>query len=236
MGKSFKRVGSLVLVLLFAAGCGGEAPEPAETPTPSADTSQSESPVPSPTPAATESPEPISPSAPGAQAAPWTAAPLSQAQVPAVLVSEWNKAENRSNCAAIAPDSLGTEGDGATARRANFSGGWAVAWDKPGLPGTDASGMPCATCGRGAFGVAGTGSTGDTPAEVKALTGNLPNIREWPDGSRAGFGPEGGQGPKQLAMLYIEGQGCLYNVWSSVSQGHLEFLLSHLRFVSGAGV
>jgi hypothetical protein len=153
-----------------------------------------------------------------------------------VFATEWSRAENRSTCAAIAPDSLGTEGEGAAARRANFSGGWAVAWDKPGLPGTDASGMPCATCGRGAFGVAGTGSIGDTPPQVKALTNNWPNVREWADGSRAGFGPEGGRGPKQLAYLYIEGQGCLYNVWSSVGPEHLDLLLSHLRFVAGAGV
>jgi hypothetical protein len=95
--------------------------------------------------------------------------------------------------------------------------------------------MPCATCGRGAFGVAGTGSAGDTPQQIKALTDVWPNIREWADGSRAGFGPEGGRGPKQLAYLYIEGQGCLYNVWSSVGPEHLDLLLSHLRFVTGAG-
>jgi hypothetical protein len=83
--------------------------------------------------------------------------------------------------------------------------------------------------------VAGTGSTGDTPDQIKALTNNWPNIREWSDGSRAGYGPEGGTGPKLLAQLYVQGQGCLYNVWSSVSQVHLELLLDHLRFVGGAG-
>lgn len=155
--------------------------------------------------------------------------------MPGVLVADWSKAENKSSCAALAPDTLGSEGSGATARRATFSGGWAVAWDKAGLPGTATSGDPCTNCGRGAFGVAGTGSTGDTPDQVKALTNNWPNSREWADGSRAGYGPEGGSGPKLLAQLYVQGQGCLYNVWSSVSQNHLELLLDHLRFVSGAG-
>jgi hypothetical protein len=152
-----------------------------------------------------------------------------------VLVAEWSQAENKSSCAALAPDTLGTEGSGATVRRASFSGGWAVAWDRPGLPGTAAGGNPCTNCGRSAFGVAGTGLTGDTPDQVKALTNNWPNSREWSDGSRAGYGPEGGTGPRLLAQLYVQGQGCLYNVWSSVSQSHLELLLDHLRFVGGAG-
>ena len=51
------------------------------------------------------------------------------------------------------------------------------------------------------------------------------------DGSTAGYGPEGGTGPAQLAYLRIAGQGCLYNVWSRLGRAHLEQLLGALRFV-----
>ena len=53
----------------------------------------------------------------------------------------------------------------------------------------------------------------------------------WADGSRAGYGPEGGQGPNQLAYLTISGRDCLYNVWSRIGIEHLEQLLAELRFV-----
>ena len=54
---------------------------------------------------------------------------------------------------------------------------------------------------------------------------------EWGDGSKVEYGPEGGQGPNQLAYLRIEGQDCLYNVWSRVSKDHLEEILREIRFV-----
>lgn len=226
----------MFVTALFALGCGGGGdPPPNGTPSPSMTASAESSPEPSASASPATSSATPPPASPGLAAAPWSSAPLAQSQIPAVLVAEWSKAENKSTCAALAPDTLGTEGSGATARRANFSGGWAVAWDKPGLPGTTGGGDPCTNCGRSAFGVAGTGSTGDPPEQVKALTNNWPNSREWSDGSRAGYGPEGGSGAKLLAQLYVQGQGCLYNVWSSVSQSHLELLLDHLRFVSGAG-
>lgn len=236
----FRTRGRLLVALLAAAlatfGCGGEDPAPSESPSPSATASAEPTATASAaSPTASGTAPSAAPATPGPVAPPWSADPLAESQVPAVLVTEWSRAENKSSCAALAPDTLGTEGSGATARRAAFSGGWAVAWDKAGLPGTAASGDPCTNCGRSAFGVAGTGLTGDTPDQVKALTNNWPNSRDWSDGSRAGYGPEGGTGPRRLAQLYVQGQACLYNVWSSVSQGHLELLLDHLRFVNGAG-
>jgi glucose/arabinose dehydrogenase len=223
---------ALLVAALAALGCSGEDPAPTESPSASATASAEPSAT-----ATTASPTPsgTTPGASGLAAPPWSAAPLAQTQVPAVLVTEWSGAENKSSCAALAPDTLGAEGSGAIARRASFAGGWAVAWDKAGLPGTTAGGDPCTNCGRSAFGVAGTGLTGDTADQVKALTNNWPNSREWSDGSRAGYGPEGETGPRLLAQLYVQGQACLYNVWSSVSQSHLELLLDHLRFVGGAG-
>jgi len=131
--------------------------------------------------------------------------------VAAVYRTEWQKAPNRATCALIAPRSLG-EGAGAVPRRANFSGGWAVAYDRPGL--------------RSAFGVAGTGSKASDPAYS-----DWPHARRWADGSSAEYGPEGGTGSNQLAYLRIAGQECLYNVWSRLGRAHLELLLEELRFV-----
>lgn len=143
--------------------------------------------------------------------APWSERPLARRDVPAVYVTEWEKAANRATCALIAPRSLGA-GAGAAPRAANFSGGWAVAYDQPAL--------------RSAFGVAGTSSKASDPAYAEWPYGRL-----WRDGSSAGYGPEGGTGPNQLAYLQIAGQGCLYNVWSRVSREHLEELLREIRFV-----
>lgn len=57
---------------------------------------------------------------------------------------------------------------------------------------------------------AGTGAS--------AWTGDMydawPVKREFADGSRVGYGPEGGTGPTWLAYVRIPGQDCLCNVWS----------------------
>jgi hypothetical protein len=177
---------SLVRTLLVAAACVPAACAPAArgTPTP----------------------------APALPPAPWSGPRLAASAVPAVYRAEWRKAENRASCALVVPRALGEEGTGATPRAAAFAGGWAVAYDRPGL--------------RSAFGVAGTGTTpeGDT-------YDRWPHRIRWADGSEAGYGPEGGTGPNQLAYLRIAGQRCLYNVWSRLGRAHLERLLSELRAV-----
>jgi hypothetical protein len=198
--RFFARIG----MLLLAAGCGSAA-GPAATP-PAAP------PAPLPQPAF---PPPSPPATPARLAAPWSGDRLAAAAVPTEFVTEWRRAENRATCAPIAPiapASLG-EGAGARPRRANFSGGWAVAYDQPGL--------------RSAFGVAGTGSRASDPAYDE-----WPHRRVWADGSSAGYGPEGGTGPSDLAYLRIQGQECLYNVWSLLGRAHLEHLLDSLRFVA----
>jgi hypothetical protein len=146
-----------------------------------------------------------------ADPAPWSLDTLPADSVPAVYLTEWRKAENRETCAPVAPIALG-DGEGATARAATFSGGWAVAYDLPGV--------------RSAFGVAGTGTSSHDPTYDA-----WPEQLAWDDGSYAGYGPEGGTGPDLLAYLRIEGQDCLYNIWSKLSIEHLEQLLHRLRFV-----
>ena len=165
------------------------------------------------TPAVVESPEPSpSPAAdsPALEPAPWQRDRLSGASLPAAYVTQWSKAANRATCALIAPSSLGN-GIGATARAATFSGGWAVAYDMPSM--------------RSAFGVAGSGSLASDPSY------DWPYRMQFADGSSAGYGPEGGTGPNELAYLRIAGQTCLYNVWSRLGRSHLEMLLRSMRFV-----
>ena len=161
---------------------------------------------------------PASPSsAPDERApAPWSNAMLAPSAVSAIYMNAWRSAANRQRCALLAPARLSPDVAGeARPRAATFSGGWGVAYDLPSQ--------------RSAFGVAGTGAS--------AWSGDV--YDQWPerhvyaDGSRVGYGPEGGgAGPNWLAYVRIPGQDCLYNVWSRRGQAHLEQLLGELRFVA----
>ena len=87
---------------------------------------------------------------------------------------------------------------------------------------------------RSAFGIAGTGTAAPTDEELAQWPLHL----AWP-GGRAGYGLSGrkpyvpddpdGAGQESLAYLRIDGQGCLYNVWSRLGRAHLELLLRGLR-------
>ena len=159
--------------------------------------------------------------APALPASPWQGNPsLAPGHVPPVVVAVWEKAPNRQTCAllALGPDQTPDATREPPPRRANFYGGWAVAYDVP-------------PAERSAWGVAGTGArvADDTSYE------GWPNHRVWSDGSRLDYGPESSAGPKWLAYLTVAGQGCLYNVWSGRGRRHLETLVERLRFVDGHG-
>lgn len=166
----------------------------------------------------------------GANAAP--ARPATGPFDGALVLREWRKAENRAHCAPLAFTSLA--GRVGTARRAVFSGGWAIAYDQPGL--------------RSAFGIAGSGLIGEDEAPPEAqrarLSAQWPLFREIPNlpvPAFAGYGLEGaqaytaanpdGRGVNSLAYLRVGGQRCTYNVWSRLGRAHLEHLLEHLRLV-----
>jgi hypothetical protein len=149
---------------------------------------------------------------PVASGPPWRGETLSPDAVPNVYVTQWQKAENRDTCAVVALRSVGAQGEAATPRAAAFSGGWGIAYDLPNM--------------RSAFGIAGAGVRAGEPSYSK-----WPYVQEWGDGSKAEYGPEGGEGPNQLAYVRIAGQDCLYNVWSRLGREHLELLLRELRFV-----
>ncbi|OFW52872.1 MAG: hypothetical protein A2V75_07780 [Actinobacteria bacterium RBG_16_70_17] len=177
-----------------------------------------------------------------ANAAPWSAAPLAADAVPTLVADTWSAADNRDECAVLFPADPGALAGDAVLRDRYFGGGWGLAWDLPSGPGRwDPGGEYCADCGREAFGVAGTG--GDARGTEDAI---WPNRLKWTEGpaagplySHAGYGPEGltsgGSGEPLLAYLFIDGQGCMYNVWSFLGEEHLLALLDQLRLVEGMG-
>jgi hypothetical protein len=162
---------------------------------------------------ATTQPAPSDPQTPPAPAAPWSAAPVTPSQVPQHYLDVWRRAENRAQCALIAPAQLPADGAAAVPRPATFSGGWAVAYDLPQE--------------RSAFGIAGSGTDAWSPD----VYDQWPNKIRWADGSSAGYGLEGNTGTNWLAYVKIPGQQCLYNVWSRRGRSHLEQLLGTLRYV-----
>lgn len=154
----------------------------------------------------------------------------------ALARAEWAKAANRAKCAPLAL--AGDGGAAGTPRRANFSGGWAVAFDLPGQ--------------HSAYGFAGTGLLPEDGEDYATLVDRLakqwPLMRRWdrgdnlPAGSAAGYGLSGaepysaadpqGRGQQSLAYLRIPGQACSYNVWSQLGRAHLETLLGQLRVIA----
>lgn len=149
-----------------------------------------------------------------------------------IALAEWRKSDKPETCVPLA---LKSDGGGAgTARRANFSGGWGVAFDQPGL--------------RSAYGIAGTGylpqDTESVDKQRARLAAQWPLFRELehlPSPSFAGYGIEGakaypasnpdGRGESSIAYVRIGGQQCDYNVWSKLGRAHLEHLLENLELL-----
>lgn len=151
---------------------------------------------------------------PGADvvAAPWNLAPLPESAVPAVLIEQWGKADNRTWCSGMFPESLvGRAG----ARSADFSGGWAVAFD---------------TEIRSALGVAGT-----SLAPFEDVGVRWPHRIRFDDGAVFGWGGEGFDetNPRRLGELAIPSEGCVYQIWSELGDEPLIEMARTLRRVEG---
>ncbi len=155
---------------------------------------------------------------------PWTRPPVALGAVEQAYLTSWQRAGNKTRCPLVVASDLGGVG-GATQRPAEFGEGWGVAYDALGLRGAEESGKACETCGRAAFGVAATAATTDS---------GLPkwdNEIRWGDGSRAVY--RRAESGWYVAYLEIHGVDCLYYVWSTVSEQHLQALLNGLRRVQG---
>ncbi|WP_144095268.1 hypothetical protein [Croceicoccus sediminis] len=142
--------------------------------------------------------------------------------------NEWKTAANRDECAPLILTSDG--GAGGEPRRANFAGGWGVAFD------TDEV--------NSAYGVAGPGviPADKADGQENRLRDQWPHFMQLPDLQQpafAGYGLEGakpyraeapdGVGDNSLAYVRFGGQTCTYNVWSRLGRAHLEVLLQSLR-------
>lgn len=184
-------------------------------------------PAPTPTPNAPPATEPP------VTAAPWAGPTLPQAAVSSLLVAAWNESDRAGP--ALYPEGVEVLHPEATARRADFSGGWGLAWDRPDGPGRAIDGSYCADCGRSAFGVAGTRS--DTVLDD--LGGAPLGTVTWSDGSRAAWFYEGFAAPASgaplLAYLELPEYPVLYQVWSFLGEDDLMTLLGRLRLVEGLG-
>lgn len=159
--------------------------------------------------------------------APWSQDFLTPDSVNPVLLDAWSSAANRGYCSLLAPASLGSEGSEAKPSVAGFTPelDWSIAWDNPSGPGMAGTSELCEDCGRSAFGVQGSELLND---------GAEPT---WSDGSGVTLHPQEGQyadGHRRvLANLVVAGQPCLYQVWSSFGEAHLEWFIDQLRFVDG---
>lgn len=146
----------------------------------------------------------------------WSKPAINSSQTNAVYYQEWSKSPTKNTCPILAlPKDANSQIKGHSVRRANFSGGWGVAYDLPNE--------------RSAYGVANAG----------VLKAGEQVYNSWPysvvyqDGSTVGYGHEGGDpSAKWLAYLVIPQNRCFYNVWSAQGQFHLEQMLSELRLVS----
>ncbi len=165
--------------------------------------------------------------------APWSAEPVATGDAPSELLAAWREADNREQCAPLAPTSYL---EGARIRRADYAGGWAVEFDKQGMPGMTRNGRACTDCGRGAYGIAGTAIEVDDEDPMEA------EERTLADGSRVRYevsvdeaDSDDGGAAGSVATLKIRGQNCVYQVWSFSGDEHLEGLIEDLRFVGEDG-
>lgn len=165
----------------------------------------------------------------GLPAAPWAEARLASNEVPAPILTAWARAENRTQCAPIAPASFGAA-DGARARLSSLvEGGWAVEFDRRGMPGMAANGDSCARCGRGVFGIAGTSMSPDElVGEEDEADAPTPSFA---DGSHLSVEPPAEGESVAAATLTVGGQGCVYQVWSFLGEAHVRELVAGLRLV-----
>lgn len=159
-------------------------------------------------------------------AAPWEDAPIGAREAPGPLLRAWDRAENREWCAPIAPRSLGSGAEGARARAGELEGGWAVEFDRRGMPGLARDGSVCTSCGRSVFGIAGTSMT---PEELAGEEADAP-APSFRDGSHAALEVSEGESVA-AATITVTGQGCVYQVWSFLGREHVEELVRELRRV-----
>jgi hypothetical protein len=227
-----------VSILLSLSGCGVSAVRPSST-TAANEAFSAETTTGSTAVEALTSEASAAPSAPIAAAVdlstlpppPWSAPAIAASDAPRQILTAWQNAENRDSCAPLASQSLGRAA-GARARTSELNGGWLVEFDRPGLPGVDRQGNECDTCGRSVVGIAGTSMAPDAllDPESDALAPS------YSDGSHAEVEINEGDGESVASVTFtVNGQGCVYEVWSLLGADHLAEVVAGLRFVEQPG-
>lgn len=166
---------------------------------------------------------------PGGQP-PWSASKITSGVARQVGLEEWGQALNRGSARLVLPaDTFLTPSQ--IVRRAGQAGGWGVVWDDigTGKPGVLPSGEFCPTCGRAVVGVAATAAAADKAAVLRS-----PIVVQWNDGSAVGYSSSANASSQFVAALFVAGQDRMYQVYSYLSQVHLENLIAQLRFVANA--
>ena len=153
----------------------------------------------------------------GMQKAPWQSrSAIKASQTSPIYKQEWRKSAYRSCPILAIPSNSWVHPKTAKSRSANFSDGFAVAYDL-----SNYKGKPL----RSAYGVANAGKT--KLAELHAWDYE----RYYADGSYVTMGHEGNDpNGKMLAYLVLK-NGCFYNVWSALGTNHLQQVISQLRYV-----
>lgn len=147
--------------------------------------------------------------------APWSNDTIALNDTDSVYYQEWLKADTKSLCTILAlPKQSTAHLTGHSIRRANFSGGWGVAYDLPDL--------------RSAYGVANTGIFPSGEVHYP-----WPFNVTYKDNSTIGYGHEGGNPTAPwLAYIRLVDNNCFYNVWSAQGKEHLEQMIKDLRRVN----
>lgn len=148
---------------------------------------------------------------------PWQShASTKPSQTSPIYRQEWQQSKYQSCPILALPTNASVHLKTAKSRAANFSDGFAVAYDVTNYQGKKI---------RSAYGVANAGKT------------PLSDIRRWhyqryyADGSFVTLGREGNNPKgKMLAYVLLE-NGCFYNVWSQLGEVHLHHIISQLRYV-----
>lgn len=219
---------ALLPLLMAMSGCGKS-----ETKEEAAMAASTNTPPGSPgDPAASSSPQPSTPPADHVDPATAMLAIVPDPAAVALTLHEWRLSKNPKRCGPLAFKRTGDQS--ARVRRADFSGGWGVAYDTPTI--------------RSAYGVAGPGVIGTDrfgPAQQRARLARqwplLSELEQFPRPSFAGYGVEGasaypkdnpdGRGLNSVAYVRVRGQTCTYNVWSRLGRAHLEFLLENIVLI-----
>ncbi len=158
-------------------------------------------------------------------AASWASATVPRSKVPEGWLDAWDRAKNKSTCGLLAPTEAlpRLEKANASFDEINNDEGWDVRIRQ------EASIVE----------ILGLFSKSAKADETKAA----PFTRTWKDGSVAKYGPdvppgmnEGDMNPESTpyeARVTIPDQDCVYQIYDTLGQSHLEFVLGHLAFAEG---